>query len=51
MLEDITIGINDESQKINKKLGQIYNLILNYKKQIGCLNKVKNILLNKYFTS
>lgn len=51
MLEDIAIKINDESQIINEKLGQIYNLILNYKKQIDCLTKVKNILLNKYFTN
>ena len=51
MLENISIKVNDESSIINKKLGQIYNLILNYKNQINYLNKMKTLLLNKYFTS
>ena len=51
MLENISIKVNNESSVINKQLGQIYNLMLNYKKQINYLNKIKNLLLNKYFTN
>ena len=51
MLENISIKVNDESSVTNRKLGQIYNLVLNYKKQINCLNRMKSLLLKKYFTS
>ena len=51
MLENISIKVNDESSATDRKLGQIYNLILNYKKQINCLNRMKSLLLKKYFTS
>lgn len=50
MLENIAINVNDNSYIINDKLGKIYNLILRYKEQISCLYKIKNFLLDKYFT-
>ncbi|MEA4162715.1 restriction endonuclease subunit S [Mycoplasma sp. 4404] len=49
MLEKISINLNNHSEEINEKTGQIYNLILNYRNQISLLIKIKDILLSKYF--
>ncbi|MFU2193014.1 hypothetical protein [Mycoplasma sp. 4079] len=49
MLEKISINLNNHSEEINEKIGQIYNLILNYRNQISLLIKIKDILFSKYF--
>ena len=49
MLENICIGINNESNNINTKLETIYQSILSNSQKISKLKEIKSRLLEKYF--
>lgn len=49
MLENISININVDSKLINSTIKNIYNLIMDLNKQKQKLNKIKALLLEKYF--
>lgn len=49
MLENISININADSKLINSTIKNIYNLIMDLNKQKQKLNKIKALLLEKYF--
>ncbi len=49
MLENITIGINNETNLINQNLEKLYNLYTITNQKIENLKNVKEILLKKYF--
>ena len=49
MLENICIGINNESNNINTKLETIYQSILSNSQKISKLEEIKSRLLEKYF--
>ena len=49
MLENICIGINNESNNINTKLETLYQSILSNNQKISKLKEIKSKLLEKYF--